>query len=114
MEKVTRELKNRGFGISKTNLRRSNNICLSDVLDSSGFWFSASNAGHETSQRQFPWVEGTEVYNATLFSGQSDSYGAGKEMCVLYHTESAKLYSDSCSDTWRILCEVPEAPNSCH
>jgi hypothetical protein len=78
------------------------------VIDSSGFWFSASTAG-QTPGQQFRWTDNTTWLNGQ----QSDSDGTAKEKCVLYNTESANLYSSTCLNTWRILCEVPDTQDSC-
>jgi acetyl esterase/lipase len=82
------------------------------VADWHWIWVSASDRGR-TPHGQFQWPDGTPVDNATWYSGQPNDAEEGQETCVYLHSGDAKLGDWSCSDTSRILCEIPAALSTC-
>jgi Lectin C-type domain len=112
LEAVAKELTSRV--LSKKRARKRFEIKIStfhSVAANNNFWVSASDIGR-TPHGQFQWLDGTPVDKASWASGDPNDAKEGKETCVYLYTGDAKLRDESCSDTNRILCEIPAALSS--
>jgi len=78
------------------------------------FWVGASDV--EQQPGHFVWQsDGTKVDEALWKFGYPDRFGAGRETCVYFGTESGRLFDYRCNHAiLSFICEVAQKDLPCH